>query len=56
MSGLDGSSCRNGVRLAALACAVILTVLLASTTTPAAAGDHAQPAGSAHLDRLTGAG
>ena len=50
MSGVHGSTCHNLARMAALASAVILLFLLAATTGPAVAGDHAQPSRYARLD------
>ena len=50
MSRAYGSTNRRLARMAALACAVVLSSLFAATTDPAAAGDQAQSAGSARLD------
>ncbi len=50
MSNVHASSSRNRARLAALACAVILSFFLATTAGPASAGDHAQPTSTPRLD------
>ena len=50
MSPVHDPAPRTPVRLAALACAVVLSFFIAATTGPAAAGSHTEPAGSARLD------
>ncbi len=50
MFGVHGRARRNHARIGALACAVVLAFLLASTTGPAEAVEHAQPTDSARLD------